>query len=220
MRSIPARKLSRARPMRRPGVAPTSSRGLVEHAVHMKGLEIPAALDRDFLIDLVADFRLTFAQLDRRHALDRVARRQVEYRPLDCVGDCRRRAPGPSGRRAARACSGRRRRPGSRARRAPRPAGRRRAGRAARGPGPTRPSRRWRRPRTGSCSRRSRPRPPISATTDGRMVVTMKMLTACSPTPPASTKERAAFAPASRSRHPGCATMATVNPTLPARLLR
>ena len=76
--------------MRRPGVAPTSSRGLVEHAVHMKGLEIPAALDRDFLIDLVADFRLTFAQLDRRHALDRVAHRQVEYRPLDCVGDCRR----------------------------------------------------------------------------------------------------------------------------------
>ena len=43
----------------------------------MTDLEIPAALDRDFRIDFVADFRLTFAQLDRRHALDRVARRQI-----------------------------------------------------------------------------------------------------------------------------------------------
>jgi hypothetical protein len=56
----------------------------------MKGLEIPAALDRDFLIYLVADFRLTFAQLDRRHVLDRVAHRQVQYRSLDSEGDCRR----------------------------------------------------------------------------------------------------------------------------------
>jgi len=88
MRSIPVRKLFRARSMRRPGWRRRLAGGLVERAVHKKDLKIPAALDRD-LIDFAPDFRLTFAQLDRRHALDRVARRQVQYRPLDSEGDCR-----------------------------------------------------------------------------------------------------------------------------------
>lgn len=44
--------------------------------------------------------------------------------------------------------------------------------------------------------------PPMSATTDGRMVVTMNTLTACSATPPARITARAPLRPPSRAPQP------------------